>query len=209
MSEALAREIYPEAFEGLDRFASLLATEGLTRGLLGPNELGRLWDRHILNCAQVEEAIPLGATVVDIGSGAGLPGLVLALVRPDVDVTLVDTQARRVKFLSEAIDQLGLGDRCRAEQGRVPEFWNEFDRGVPTSVVARALAPLGELVTWVWPVIEKGAVLLAIKGQGAQAEIDDFRASGSALVSKCHVELLGCGSGQLGPSTTVIRAVRR
>jgi 16S rRNA (guanine527-N7)-methyltransferase len=208
VSEALAREIYPEAFAGLDRFASLLATEGLTRGLLGPNELGRLWDRHILNCAQVEEVIPQGATVVDIGSGAGLPGLVLTLVRPDLDVTLVDTQARRVKFLAEAIDQLGLGSRCRADQGRVPEFWNSSGQEVPTTVVARALAPLGDLMTWVWPVIEKGAVLLAIKGQGAQLEVDEFLASGSALVSKCHVELLGCGSGQKGPSTTVIRAAR-
>lgn len=206
MSQTLAREIYPEASDRLEQYAQLLATDGLTRGLIGPNELERLWARHILNSALIEELVPQAAGVVDVGSGAGLPGLVLAIVRPDIKVSLVDNQARRVRFLTEAIDRLGLERQCRAEQGRVPDYWQAAAGSPPTVVVARGLAPFKQLIDWVWPTVQKGSILLAIKGQGAKAEIDAFRESGSPQVAKCHVELLECGVGQFDPVTTVIRA---
>ena len=201
--------MYPEAYSGLDQYRELLATDGLTRGLIGPNEVPRLWERHILNCALISDAISKSARVVDIGAGAGLPGLVLAIVRPDLDVTLVDTQARRVKFLDEAIERLALGSRCRAVQGRVPAYWQGALSQPPAAVVARGLAPLGELIEWSWPAVQKGAVLLAIKGRGAQQEIEEFRGSGSTLVPMCHVELVEYGGAKFEPATTVIRVLHR
>lgn len=208
MSRALAREIYPGAADALDQFADLLAGEALSRGLIGPNEIPRLWERHIVNCALVEELIPEGSRIVDIGSGAGLPGLVLALVRPDLQVTLVDTQARRVKFLDEAIERLNLSSNCSATQARVPEYWGQSGTQVDF-VVARGLAPLEQLIDWTWPALEKGAILLAIKGQGASREVQALRKSRGAWLAKCHVELVACGSTLLKPPTTVIRVSRR
>ncbi|MBM3723097.1 MAG: methyltransferase, partial [Actinobacteria bacterium] len=157
VTNALARDLYPAAYPQLEKFVHLLETDGVTRGLIGPNEGPRLWERHIVNCALVEALVPVNGSVVDMGSGAGLPGLVLALVRPDITVSLVDTQARRVRFLTEAIEQLGLESRCTGAQGRFPEAWGAQVSLKVGAVVARGLAPLTDLVGLAWPAVREGA----------------------------------------------------
>ena len=204
MTNALARDLYPAAYPQLEKFVHLLETDGVTRGLIGPNEGPRLWERHIVNCALVDALVPVNGSVVDMGSGAGLPGLVLALVRPDITVSLVDTQARRVRFLAEAIEQLGLESRCTAVQGRFPETWGAQVSPRVGAVVARGLAPLTELVGLAWPAVSQGAQLLAMKGQGAQAEIERFLVDRPDLAKKCHVELMFVGPAEVEPKVAVV-----
>jgi 16S rRNA (guanine527-N7)-methyltransferase len=165
-------------------YADRLATEGVVRGLIGPREVPRLWDRHILNCALVSDLIPAGAAVVDVGSGAGLPGLVLAIRRPDLRVTLLEPMRRRVEFLTETVDQLGLDSvtvvRGRAEASEVRSAGIDCDL-----VVARAVAPLDRLVKWCLPLVPPGGHLLALKGVRAEAELAEHvdavrQAGGSA-----------------------------
>ena len=193
---------YPEALEGLQSYAELLATEGVVRGLIGPRETGRLWSRHVANCAVLEELIPEGLEVADVGSGAGLPGLPLALVRPDLRVVLVEPLLRRATFLAEAVTSLGLEDRVTVLRGRAEE-----QRLTVDVVTARAVAPLDRLAGWTRPLVREGGVLLALKGEGAAAEID---ASGAALekVGGGQAEVLTCGEGVVDPLTTVVRVVR-
>ena len=204
MTSSLARDLYPAAYPTLEELSELLETDGVARGLIGPNEGPRLWERHILNCAVVAELLPDSGSVVDMGSGAGLPGLVLAIVRPDLNVSLVDTQARRVRFLSEAIEQLGLQGQCNAVQGRFPVAWGAQVNPKVDAVVARGLAPLPELVGLAWPAIGAGAQLLAMKGQGAQGEIDQFLVERPETAKKCHVELKSVGPPGLEPKTVVV-----
>ena len=148
------------------RYADLLVGPGVDRGLIGPREAGRIWERHLLNCAVVGEGIPEGAAVCDVGSGAGLPGLALALARPDLSMLLVEPLERRAAFLQEAVELLGLGQvrvtRKRAE---------EIDPLVADVVTARAVAPLGKLAGWCLPLVRPGGTLLALKGARAAAEL--------------------------------------
>jgi 16S rRNA (guanine527-N7)-methyltransferase len=150
-----------------ERFAELLATEATVRGLIGPREAHRLWERHLLNCAVLTDLLPEGATVADVGAGAGLPGIVLAIRRPDLEVSLVEPLLRRARFLEEAVDALGLTNaevrRARAEElhGRV-----EFD-----AVTSRAVAPLDRLAGWCLPLTRAGGWTLAMKGSAASAEL--------------------------------------
>jgi 16S rRNA (guanine527-N7)-methyltransferase len=150
-----------------DRYAELLRTEGLTRGLLGPREADRLWDRHLLNCLPLGEAIPAGRSVADVGSGAGLPGLVLAIARPDLRISLVEPLLRRATFLHEVVASLGLANvevvRSRAED--LPAGWTA------DVVTARAVAPLDRLAGWCLPLVAPGGALLALKGERAEAEL--------------------------------------
>ncbi|MGH3413413.1 MAG: 16S rRNA (guanine(527)-N(7))-methyltransferase RsmG [Marmoricola sp.] len=151
-----------------ERYAALLADRGTVRGLIGPREAPRLWQRHLLNCAALAEVIPEEATLADVGSGAGLPGLVLALCRPDLSVTLVEPLLRRTRFLEEVVVELGLPQvevrRARAEQLHGRERF-----GV---VTARAVAPLDRLARWCLPLVEPGGALLAMKGSSAEAELE-------------------------------------
>ena len=148
------------------RYADLLVGAGVDRGLIGPRETGRIWERHLLNCAVVAEGIPHGADVCDVGSGAGLPGLVLALARPDLSVLLVEPLERRAAFLQEAVELLGLGQvrvtRARAE---------ELGLLAADVVTARAVAPLGKLALWCLPLVRSGGTLLALKGARAEEEL--------------------------------------
>jgi 16S rRNA (guanine527-N7)-methyltransferase len=194
---------YPDAAAGLVRYVELLATDGVVRGLIGPREVPRLWSRHVANCAVLEELVPGDALVADVGSGAGLPGLPLALVRPDVRVVLVEPLLRRTTFLSEAIAELGLGDRVEVLRGRAEEQRLDVD-----VVTARAVAPLDRLAGWTLPLARVGGILLALKGDGAAAELE---ASGPALerLGGGHPEVLRCGEGVVDPATTVVRVVRR
>jgi 16S rRNA (guanine527-N7)-methyltransferase len=183
-----------------ERFAHLLATEGVLRGLIGPREAPRLWERHLLNCAVVAELVPRDVTVADLGSGAGLPGLVLALLRPDLEVTLVEPLLRRTSFLAQAVRDLELA-QVRVVRTRAEELHGKERFDVVTS---RALAPLERLLTWSVPLTRPGGAVLAIKGSSAAAEV----ASCTALVTELGAEpaeVLVCGRDLIDPPTTVVR----
>lgn len=151
------------------RYADLLATTGISHGLVGPREAARLWERHLLNCAVVEQLIPSEVRVVDIGSGAGLPGLVLAIARPDLRVDLVEPLLRRTTWLESAVRELGL-DNVAVHRGRAEEM-----RLHAPVVTARAVAALDALVRWSFPLLQPGGRLLALKGGAAAAELDAAR----------------------------------
>jgi 16S rRNA (guanine527-N7)-methyltransferase len=152
-----------------ERYVELLATAGVERGLIGPREAPRLWERHVLNCLALSGAVPHDATVADLGSGAGLPGLVLAIGRPDLRVTLVEPLLRRTVFLDEVVDELGL-DRVRVVRGRAEELHGGQRFEV---VTARALAPLSRLLGWAMPLVDPTGELVAMKGSSADREIEE------------------------------------
>ena len=149
------------------RYAGWLADAGVVRGLIGPREVPRLWERHLLNCAVLEEAVPEGASVVDIGSGAGLPGLVLAIRRPDLRLTLVEPLLRRTTFLEEVVADLGL-DRVEVVRARADELHGRRTFDVVTS---RAVAPLEKLLAWSLPLCNEHGIVVALKGSSAAEEI--------------------------------------
>ena len=190
-------EVYPDAVKNLARFAHWLAGAGVERGLLGPREVDRIWDRHIANCAVVDELIPVNSKVFDIGSGAGLPGLVLAIVRPDITVGLIEPLMRRSEFLSEVVADLGLTEQVTVIRGRAEEL-----KGLTAPVVtARAVAPLGKLLTWSLPLTTKGGQILAMKGSSAATEIADAK----EILNGRKAEIVLCGAGIVDPLTTVVR----
>ncbi len=146
----------------------MLASVGTERGLIGPREVPRLWDRHIRNCAAAAPAFPQGSRVADVGSGAGLPGLVLALARPDLRVTLIEPLLRRTTFLTEAVAALGL-TTVEVVRGRAEEQDGMF--GMFDVVTSRAVAPLEKLLRWCLPLCRPGGLVLALKGSSAAAEL--------------------------------------
>ncbi len=197
----LVEKLFPRAADRLAAYAELLATQGTLRGLIGPREVPRLWDRHLLNCAVLERLIPEDSTVADIGTGAGLPGIVLALVRPDLQVALVEPLLRRTTFLQEAVEQLDLGNatvvRSRAE---------DLPRASYDVVASRAVAPLGKLAGWCLPLCVEGGLMLAMKGSSAEEELDAFERELAALGAELwHVHQLGVD--ELAQPTTVVSIV--
>lgn len=169
----LAAVVFGDRLPLATRYAAWLAGAGVERGLVGPRETARLWDRHLLNCAAVGALIPMGATVVDVGSGAGLPGIPLAIARPDLIVVLVESMVRRTTFLSEVIADLGLDSvavrRARAEE-LVASSQGSTDLRADV-VTARAVAPIDKLARWAMPLTKGDGVLLALKGAGAAEEV--------------------------------------
>lgn len=199
-TDALVGELFPGRQHQIVRLSTLLATVAVSRGLMGPREAGRIWHRHIFNCAVIGPAFSAGAEVADIGSGAGLPGLVLALSRPDLRITLIEPLERRVSFLSEAIDELRMTSvtvvRARAEElgGSL-----RFD-----SVTARAVAPLSRLAQWAQPLCRPGAELVAIKGATAYDEVANLTPRlRQQLKEEPTIEQYGVGV--VSPPTTVVR----
>lgn len=198
---AVAAEVFGSGLDGACRYAELLAEHGVQRGLIGPREVDRLWDRHLLNSAVISEQIDHGARVLDIGSGAGLPGIPLALARPDLDVVLVDPMARRVRWLGEVIHILDLPVtlvRGRAETREVRESLSGAD-----VVTARAVAPLGRLVDWCLPLLRPGGSLVAMKGESAAEELDRDREE-VARAGGGNARIGQCGTAVLDVPTTVI-----
>lgn len=162
-----ARGVFSSRLPLAEQYAALLAEEATVRGLIGPREVPRLWERHLLNCAVVTDRVPEGAHVVDVGTGAGLPGLVMAVRRPDLRVTLLEPLLRRTVFLELAVEQLGLGDRVEVRRGRAEEV-----RDAAYDVVtSRAVAPLDRLAGWCLPLVAEGGAMLAMKGSSAGDEI--------------------------------------
>ena len=151
--------------ETFARYAEILQGAGVERGLIGPREGERIWERHIYNSLPVATLIPSGATVIDIGSGAGLPGVVLALARPDISILLLEPLERRATFLLEVIDELGLTN-TRVERGKAADFQGKFD-----VVTARAVAPMDRLLAWSWHLLSPGGRILAMKGERASEEL--------------------------------------
>jgi 16S rRNA (guanine527-N7)-methyltransferase len=193
------------AGEALDRaraFAELLAGPGVVRGLLGPREVPRIWDRHLLNCAVVSEVVRRDAQLVDIGSGAGLPGIVLAIIRPDLHVTLLEPLLRRTVFLTECVEELKL-DNVEVARGRAEELagTRQFD-----VVTARAVAPLDRLLTWAMPLLSIGGELLAMKGERAAEELAGAAAQLQAYGVRT-AELVTVGHGKVDPPATLVRVV--
>jgi 16S rRNA (guanine527-N7)-methyltransferase len=183
----------PEAARGVfgsarlplaEEYAALLAHEGVVRGLIGPREAPRLWERHLLNCAVLAEAIPADASVCDIGSGAGLPGVVLAIVRPDLQITLVEPLLRRTTFLDEAVAHLGLSN-VRVVRGRAEDVQERHGFDVVTS---RAVAPLERLLRWSMPLVAPHGALVAMKGSSVADEI---------VESRTTLRVLGCGEPEI------------
>src|SRR5512144_1477 len=184
---AAADAVFGARLDAAVRYADLLAADGVVRGLIGPREVGRLWERHLLNCAVVEALIPPNATVVDVGSGAGLPGIALALARPDLSVLLVEPLERRVQFLRECVSALELPVQVR--RGRGEELVGSVRAH---TVVARAVGPLDRLLPATVPLTAPGGQVLAIKGRRAEQELAAVRPMLRRLgVSSAHIHTVG------------------
>lgn len=198
-----AADVFDGALDQARRYAGLLATDGVTRGLIGPRETERLWDRHLLNCAVVAEFLPERGVLVDIGSGAGLPGVVLAMLRPSLEVVLLEPLLRRSVFLEECVTQLALSNatvlRARAEEKAAAHIKADV-------ATARAVAPLDRLAGWAARLLRPGGELLAIKGQSAEEEIVAARPVLSRLGVR-STEVLQAGHGRVVTATTVVRVV--
>jgi len=184
--------------ESATRFARHLADTGISHGLIGPREVPRLWDRHILNCAVIGDEIETASSVIDVGSGAGLPGLALAIARPDLTVTLIEPMERRTAWLDMVITDLALDVtvlRARAEElhGRI----------TADVVTARAVAPLDRLARWCLPLTSVGGRLVAMKGSSAEREIEEARAAIQRLGGG-NPRVRVCGSQVLDEPTTVV-----
>src|SRR5581483_6233735 len=174
---AEAEAVFGETLPVATRYAQLLVAEGVDRGLIGPREVDRIWPRHLLNCAVVAELLPEAARVIDVGSGAGLPGLVLAIARPDLAVALVEPLQRRVEFLTETTMALGLAERVLVVHGRAEDLQVQAAVGTAEWVTARAVAPMDRLVKWCLPLVGPGGTLLAVKGASAPDEVARHRAA--------------------------------
>jgi 16S rRNA (guanine527-N7)-methyltransferase len=181
--ETLVERYFPERLTEIAAYAHFLATAGIERGLIGPREGERIWERHIFNCLPVTQLIPQGASLFDIGSGAGLPGIVLALARPDLTVTLIEPLERRVAFLNEAVEGLNI----EVIRGRAQDVKKSAD-----FVTARAVAPLEKLKKMSWHMVKAGGSLLAMKGEGASAEMEGV--TGATLH---EITLEGIGLGRI------------
>ena len=198
-----ARVLFPtDRLELAERYAGLLATDGVVRGLIGPREGPRLWERHLLNCALLGELVPADAAVCDIGSGAGLPGLVLSIARPDLSVTLVEPLLRRTTFLEEVVAELGL-ERVEVHRSRAEDL-----HGVRTFdvVTSRAVAPLDRLLRWSMPLVAPDGAVVAMKGSSAAEEV---QAAGKALrgLGCSTPEIHTLGEDLTDSPTTAIRVV--
>jgi len=203
-----AIESFGDRLPVAERYAGLLATDGVVRGLIGPRETSRLWDRHILNCAALAPVLPRDGYIVDVGSGAGLPGIVLAIARPDLTVVLLEPLERRTTFLCEAVEALEIEGRASVVRARAedvaarPELFHVKRADV---VVSRALAPLDRLAEWCLPLAAVGGKVMAIKGAAAGDEI---------TVHTPAINRLGGGAPALrryglgAEPTTVVEVVR-
>jgi 16S rRNA (guanine527-N7)-methyltransferase len=200
-----AHVLFGTRLERVERYAMILAGAGVERGLIGPREAERLWDRHLLNSVALAELVPRGAKVADIGSGAGLPGIPLALARPDLEMVLIEPLLRRSDFLHEVVDELDIEAtvvRGRAEEPAVRQQVGELD-----AVVSRAVAALDKLTRWSMPLLRPGGHMFALKGERAEEEIREHRRVMASL-GAADVRVMRCGTEYLEPPATVVVARR-
>jgi 16S rRNA (guanine527-N7)-methyltransferase len=200
-----AATVFGPAVDDAARYVAMLAGDGVVRGLIGPREVPRLWDRHVLNSAALAEAVPPGARVVDVGSGAGLPGIPLGLARPDLTLTMVEPMARRVEFLTGVV--AALGGPWRVVRGRAEERSVVRTVGPVDVVTARAVAPLPRLVGWCRGLLRPGSQLIALVGARAAAEVPalvpELEAAGMRDV---HTRAVGV---ELGAAATTVVVMTR
>jgi 16S rRNA (guanine527-N7)-methyltransferase len=199
-----ARLIFGRSLAEAERYAELLAGPGVERGLIGPDETSRIWERHLLNCAVVAELIPDRGLVADLGSGAGLPGVVLAMLRPKAEVILVEPMERRTVFLTECVRELGLTN-ARVQRGRAEDLTGKINADV---VTARAVARLERLAVLAAGLARPGGQILAIKGSSAARELSDAETVLRRLGAS-EAEIVTVGSEFLAQPTTVIRFLTR
>ena len=159
--ETLIERYFPDSAR-IRAYAELLAGPGIERGLIGPREADRIWERHIFNCLPITQLLKEGSILFDVGSGAGLPGIVIALARPDLHVTLIEPLERRVEFLKEAVAGLDI----EVIRGQAQDV-----RATAHYVTARAVAPLEKLKRMSWHLLKTGGSLMAIKGKSAEEEM--------------------------------------
>ena len=181
--DSLIAQYFPERQAEVRAFAQFLTSAGIERGLIGPREGERIWERHIFNCLHITTLLPQGVSLFDIGSGAGLPGVVIALARPDLKVTLIEPLERRVEFLKEAV----VGLEIEVIRGRAQDIKKSAD-----FVTARAVAPLEKLKKMSWHMVKTNGSLLAMKGEGAAVEMAGFK---NAQLHE--IELAGVGLGRI------------
>lgn len=217
--DEIAREVFGVRFAAAENYREILAGRGIEWGLIGPREVERLWERHILNSVALADLMPEGVSVVDVGSGGGLPGIPLALARPDLRMTLLEPMQRRCTFLTETIDELGrtlaetvedtpgpVGRAERAvdilvERGRAEEHDEVYD-----IVTCRAVGPLKRLLDWCLPLLAPGGTLLALKGASAA---DELRAVDKSLTKKgLRAEILSVRAHAEAEPTTAVRITR-
>lgn len=200
-----AAQIFGSNLDRAERYAAILAGAGVERGLLGPREVDRIWDRHIVNSAAIGELPGRGERVADIGSGAGLPGIPLALARPDLHVTLIEPLLRRSEFLLEVVAELDLDVevvRGRAEERAVRERVGAMD-----AVTSRAVSALDKLARWSIPLLKPGGRMLAIKGARAEVEVEEHRRALEQLGAG-DIRVVRCGADFSDPPATVVVARR-
>ncbi|WP_107985789.1 16S rRNA (guanine(527)-N(7))-methyltransferase RsmG [Rhodococcus sp. OK519] len=202
---AVAR-VFGERASLAEGYYASLASDGVVRGLIGPREVPRLWTRHVLNCGVLGELVGVGESVVDVGSGAGLPGVPLAIARPDVRVTLVEPLLRRSVYLQEVVDDLGL-DNVTVVRGRAEESGVVKEAGGADVVTSRAVAPLEKLARWSLPLVRVGGRMLALKGSSAAEEISRDRAT-LARLGAGKLGVVECGGAVLPVPTVVVTAER-
>ena len=184
--ETLIARYFPGQEGAIKAFADFLVGAGIERGLIGPREGERIWDRHIFNCLPVTQLLPVGASLFDIGSGAGLPGVVIALARPDLQVTLIEPLERRVEFLNEVVAAIPeLPFPIQVLRGRAQDVKKSAD-----FVTARAVAPLEKLKKMSWHMVKTNGALLAMKGEGAAAEMAEMK---NAKLHEITLEGIGLG----------------
>lgn len=200
---AWVAELFGQRAGLIGDFAEMLAEQGIRRGLIGPREVPRIWERHIGNSAVVSQVVPEDASVIDVGSGAGLPGIPLAIARPDLEVVLIEPMLRRTTWLQEVVDELGLV-HVRVVRGRAENLVGQERAQLVTS---RAVAPLGKLARWCFPLVQSGGAMIALKGSTAQEEVDrdgqeiDEAGGGPA-------EVIQVGSPPLAEATYVVRSAK-
>ena len=185
---SVVEEVFGPDTETVSRYVDILGSTGVEWGLIGPREVDRLWDRHVYNSVAVTGLLPAGASVVDVGSGAGLPGIPVALRRPDLRVTLLEPLLRRATFLTQTVTELGLADRVEVVRARAEDHRQTYD-----AVLSRALAPLGRLVSWCDPLRSPAGSILAMKGRtaadeltGAGRTLADRRLRADVLLVRAH-----------------------
>lgn len=196
--DAIADRLYRDNYKTIRQYVDILVSRGVDWGLIGPREIGRLWERHILNSIALESLIPEGCRVADVGSGAGLPGIPLAILRPDLEMILIEPMLRRSNFLTEALDELGLDDRVTVVRGRAEDADLHVD-----VVVSRAVAKLATLINWTADLIVDSGSLLALKGQSADDEVVKAKKELSKRRLSAEVLLI-----RADPASDVTRAVR-
>lgn len=184
-SLSLGREAFGPAFELAQTYAALLTGRAMEWGLLGPREGGRVWTRHLLNSVVLAACIPESRRVADVGSGAGLPGIPLAIARPDLRVTLVESLERRARFLRLAVEELGLADRVDVEHGRAEQLSRTFD-----TVVSRAVAPLPILIPWCLRLTDIAGEVLAMRGSHVEGEVASYLQELPEMLRRVHLRLL-------------------